>query len=704
MIVWYIRNLYVKKKEKNSNINEIISNDTPPERLSMTTLLLDDEEENDLSQDKVEELNVNSLDRMIFFLTIIETVVAIAWIINVTIFRNASSLQSNCKTCFFFSLYTIFLQVFDWAFFACCLYNLKRVIIMPIEEKTIRKRMTIYCLICILTAAGFTSIVLISGTYGVSPMLTCFMSNGSNNPANNFNSATKLTLYIILVIPLLYIFYILFMFLNLFKLRKLVINPDLKIATFKMLIYSILYILFYFPIFILYLVTVDTHIHSPSVLSWFSYYCSLSGMMMNLVLGLGRLMERFWPYALKDWKCFKVEESPGTAVNQGLAHLNSAKIVDSFIRDIFIGIILKLLHSQDKVAPNDQSAIKSKYLTEESKSTFDSVDQGNNREYFDKLNRLDPTLTDQVYVTVIEHAPKVFKRIRALDEVSEDDIISSLISANIKALTKGKGGKSGALFIPTSDNQFLIKTMEDQDFNSISSESFLTYYYMHFKAYPESMICRFYGIYTILPEVNSSPFRLIVMRNAKGPFKRFIRLSYDLKGSTKNREVKIGDNIRGTVEEFFEVRKDINFQNEVKSLKLVEHEKFIRTVKYDAQFFEDLGIMDYSLFVFQIRYTEKNMESVRNTEIFKYYEKHFYESKALPSDFNVSLKRNTSSLENNEEKIGYIIMIIDYLQKWTLNKRLEKGFKGVLSHEIASSAPPKEYCERFIEYCQRIAN
>ena len=98
--------------------------------------------------------------------------------------------------------------------------------------------------------------------------------------------------------------------------------------------------------------------------------------------------------------------------------------------------------------------------------------------------------------------------------------------------------------------------MEEEDFNTIMSDSFLTYYLMHLECYSEeSIISRFYGIYTIKSDGGSKPFRLILMRNAMGPFKKQIRATYDLKGSTMNREVNIANTNKFSVESYFEVKK-----------------------------------------------------------------------------------------------------------------------------------------------------
>jgi hypothetical protein len=65
-------------------------------------------------------------------------------------------------------------------------------------------------------------------------------------------------------------------------------------------------------------------------------------------------------------------------------------------------------------------------------------------------------------MTVTEYAPDVFALIRLLDGYQNKDFRKSLkIKDNLKAIkSAGEGaGKSGAFFIVSEDQRFLIKTM-----------------------------------------------------------------------------------------------------------------------------------------------------------------------------------------------------------------------------------------------------
>ena len=56
-------------------------------------------------------------------------------------------------------------------------------------------------------------------------------------------------------------------------------------------------------------------------------------------------------------------------------------------------------------------------------------------------------------------------------------------------------GKSGSFFFFSHDTNFLIKTMTMNDFNAFMY--LFKFYFEHINQYPESLIARIYGVYSI---------------------------------------------------------------------------------------------------------------------------------------------------------------------------------------------------------------
>lgn len=61
-------------------------------------------------------------------------------------------------------------------------------------------------------------------------------------------------------------------------------------------------------------------------------------------------------------------------------------------------------------------------------------------------------------------------------------------------------------------------------------------YFKHINVYPESILARIYGLYSVQME-DQEPVYLILMGNSKKCDNDFIKKIYDLKGSISKREV-----------------------------------------------------------------------------------------------------------------------------------------------------------------------
>lgn len=214
------------------------------------------------------------------------------------------------------------------------------------------------------------------------------------------------------------------------------------------------------------------------------------------------------------------------------------------------------------------------------------------------------------------------------------------------------------------------------------------------------------------------------MQNVIGDFKNNVLCKYDLKGSSINRKTNFEmDSVKGLV------LKDLNFDEIEKVLVLgsLEQEKLKFACTADAYFLSDMEIMDYSLFVVKISLSSKEIESIFGEKT----ESEVSLSVKSESDnlsFDERSERCVKSLEKpslvfgNEkelrqykkyiyrslnEKIIYMIAIIDYLQIYNFYKYLETNLKFYIKTrpekvEEISCVPPDIYCVRFIDYVKKI--
>jgi 1-phosphatidylinositol-4-phosphate 5-kinase len=89
----------------------------------------------------------------------------------------------------------------------------------------------------------------------------------------------------------------------------------------------------------------------------------------------------------------------------------------------------------------------------------------------------------------------------------------------------------------------------------MTRKGLLEKYYSHIHKHPESLLSRFYGIFTVKIKY-MRPINVVVMDNLIGMHKNWAERKYDLKGSTFQR-------ILHNPTDHTKVRKDLNFLEDV---------------------------------------------------------------------------------------------------------------------------------------------
>jgi 1-phosphatidylinositol-4-phosphate 5-kinase len=185
-----------------------------------------------------------------------------------------------------------------------------------------------------------------------------------------------------------------------------------------------------------------------------------------------------------------------------------------------------------------------------------------------------------------EYRPEVFRKLRARWRVNPAQFMLSLCGD--QALRElSSPGKSGSVFYISHDDQFIIKTMRKSEM--VRLKSWLHVYYQHVHDYPETLLPKFYGLYSVKAAGSATKVRVVVMSNlfsAKHP----IHKTFDLKGSTHGRFTK------PEVVAPHTVLKDLDIST-IFRVEEGKRDKLIEQLKNDCMFLQKLRIMDYSLLV-----------------------------------------------------------------------------------------------------------
>ena len=142
-----------------------------------------------------------------------------------------------------------------------------------------------------------------------------------------------------------------------------------------------------------------------------------------------------------------------------------------------------------------------------------------------------------------------------MDGMSDTEYAES-IAKGFKGKAAVGEGKSGQLFLLTKDGQIILKTLKQSELPFLLS--ILPNYVSHLETEPETLLVKFYGVYTVT--LGKFKRHLIAMPNV---LKSDLSIDevYDLKGSTRNREVT-----QEEIDAGVSTLKDLNFDNRCREL------------------------------------------------------------------------------------------------------------------------------------------
>lgn len=282
-----------------------------------------------------------------------------------------------------------------------------------------------------------------------------------------------------------------------------------------------------------------------------------------------------------------------------------------------------------------------------------------------------------------------FSKLRAQDGIERDWIEHSLCPIqNRKQVFKAgeASGASGSFFFFTHDKSFVIKTMTSSEKKFFFSK-FGKSYFQYLQSNPSSYIARIYGIYTVTMQGHAPIHLMMLAHTLKIPrMERVLRI-YDLKGSTVNRKVKVKKGGSRT-----QTLKDLNFMQLKKAepLDLIEIDQafVLKQLQRDTEFLKSQSIMDYSL-LFAVEKADvearQSINSRDKDDNAKSPSSRHRSGKSAntPNSSNnrrlelleASLNKNPYELESQSGRVKYHLAIIDYLQEWNANKKLERLLK-----------------------------
>ncbi|XP_030014133.1 phosphatidylinositol 4-phosphate 5-kinase type-1 alpha [Sphaeramia orbicularis] len=313
------------------------------------------------------------------------------------------------------------------------------------------------------------------------------------------------------------------------------------------------------------------------------------------------------------------------------------------------------------------------------------------------------------------YAPIAFRYFRELFGIRPDDYLYSL--CNEKLIELSNPGASGSLFYVSSDDEFIIKTVQHKEAEFL--QKLLPGYFMNINQNKRTLLPKFYGLYCV--QAGGKNIRIVVMNNL---LPRIIPMhqKFDLKGSTYKRRASPKER-----EKAVPTYKDLDFIQDLPDGLLLEADNYnalCKTIQRDCLLLQSFKIMDYSLLMGIHNMDQANRERERSggnsadsggsEGAVTPDQRRPQAQKSLYCTAMESIQgeaRGKGALDSEDhtggiparntkgERLLIYIGIIDILQSYRFIKKLEHSWKALVHDgDTVSVHRPGFYAERFQQF------
>ncbi|XP_068188822.1 phosphatidylinositol 4-phosphate 5-kinase type-1 alpha-like [Antennarius striatus] len=304
------------------------------------------------------------------------------------------------------------------------------------------------------------------------------------------------------------------------------------------------------------------------------------------------------------------------------------------------------------------------------------------------------------------YAPIAFRYFREMFGIRPDDYMYSLCNEGLIELSNS--GASGSLFYLSSDDEFIIKTVQHKEAEFL--QKLLPGYFMNLNQNKRTLLPKFYGLYCV--QAAGKNIRIVVMNNLL-PSSVRMHLKYDLKGSTYKRRASAKER-----EKTVPTYKDLDFMQDLHEGLLMDGDKYnavCKTIHRDCLLLQSFKIMDYSLLVGVHNLDQACREQVGEEAAAGAADQRRPQGqKSLYSTAIEAIQAEAGGpgSEDTGDKTGGIparntkgerllvyMGIIDILQSYRFVKRLEHSWKSLVHDgDSVSVHRPSFYAERFEKF------
>ncbi|XP_076016125.1 phosphatidylinositol 4-phosphate 5-kinase type-1 beta-like isoform X2 [Genypterus blacodes] len=295
------------------------------------------------------------------------------------------------------------------------------------------------------------------------------------------------------------------------------------------------------------------------------------------------------------------------------------------------------------------------------------------------------------------YAPLAFRYFRELFGIKPDDYLYSICNEPLIELSNP--GASSSWFYLTSDDEFIIKTVEPKEAEFL--QKLLPGYYMNLNQNPRTLLPKFYGLYCI--QCSGVTVRVVVMNNVL-PRAMRMHYKYDLKGSSYKRRASRKERTKASP-----TFKDLDFQDMHEGLHFdaETYNALMKTLQRDCRVLESFKIMDYSLLL-GIHVLDRRTLSRGTRGDSRKGQRVLYSTALESIQGNVKDPEPVADdddtlggipAKHKDENLLIFLGIIDILQSYRFIKKVEHSWKALVHDgDTVSVHRPGFYADRFLKF------
>lgn len=318
-----------------------------------------------------------------------------------------------------------------------------------------------------------------------------------------------------------------------------------------------------------------------------------------------------------------------------------------------------------------------------------------------------------------DYCPAVFRNILELEKIEYADYMLSICGDETLREVSSPGRIGNVIFL-SNDDRFVIKTLRKSEVKVL--REMLPKYYRHLKQHGFSLLTTLYGLHVVRP-IGGIKVYFAVMSNVLQSDLHLHR-RYDLKGSSRGR------NFNKVIVHEEIIYKDIDLDFYF-YLEPSLRNKILSQLKYDCEFLENEGIMDYSLLL-GVHIEASSRQGGLSPYFSGLLERRNSVSGTIHDDAELTvgdiLKRNgrfgaklpASAVRTPRNEMGIVSSpsrvrvpecynvllyfgIIDIFQNYNVIKRLEHAYKSIqYDSKSISAVNPKVYSSRFQDFLGKV--